>query len=54
MAWIKTIPVSEATGVLKRHYEAAMGRAGKEHVRANYLTPRLLRDYLKLFTELKG
>jgi len=30
-----------------------MGRAGKEHVRANYLTPRLLRDYLKLFTELK-
>ncbi|MFA5809526.1 MAG: glycosyltransferase [Thermoleophilia bacterium] len=32
----------------------AMGRAGKEHVRANFLTPRLLRDYLKLFTELKG
>ncbi len=30
-----------------------MGRAGKEHVRANFLAPRLLRDYLKLFTELK-
>lgn len=31
-----------------------MGRAGKEHVRTHYLTPRLLRDYLKLFTELKN
>ncbi|MHB1389708.1 MAG: glycosyltransferase [Thermoleophilia bacterium] len=31
-----------------------MGRAGKEHVRANYLTPRLLRDYLRMFTDLKN
>jgi trehalose synthase len=31
-----------------------MGRTGKEHVRANYLTPRLLRDYLRLFTDLKN
>lgn len=31
----------------------AMGRAGKEHVRANFLTPRLLRDYLRMFTDLK-
>ncbi len=31
----------------------AMGRAGKEHVRANFLIPRLLRDYLKLFAELR-
>ncbi|MBE0428599.1 MAG: glycosyltransferase [Thermoleophilia bacterium] len=31
-----------------------MGRRGKEHVRAHYLTPRLLRDYLKMFIELKG
>lgn len=31
-----------------------MGRAGKEHVRAHYLTPRLLRDYLQIFTELKN
>jgi trehalose synthase len=30
-----------------------MGRAGKEHVRANFLTPRLLRDYLRLFNDLK-
>lgn len=31
-----------------------MGRAGKEHVRANFLTPRLLRDYLRLFNDLRG
>ena len=31
-----------------------MGRVGKEHVRANFLTPRLLRDYLRLFDELTG
>jgi trehalose synthase len=31
-----------------------MGRTGKEHVRANFLTPRLLRDYLRLFNDLKG
>ncbi len=29
-----------------------MGRAGKEHVRANFLMPRVLRDYLRLFSEL--
>ncbi|WP_228281654.1 glycosyltransferase [Rubrobacter marinus] len=29
-----------------------MGRHGKEHVREHYLTPRLLRDDLKLFAEL--
>lgn len=32
----------------------AMGRAGKEHVRANFLMPRLLRDYLALLSRLKG
>jgi trehalose synthase len=31
-----------------------MGRVGKEHVREHYLTPRLLRDDLKLFAELLG
>ncbi len=29
-----------------------MGKRAKETVRENFLTPRLLRDYLKLFTEL--
>jgi trehalose synthase len=30
-----------------------MAVRGKEHVRRNFLTPRLLRDYLRLFTELE-
>jgi trehalose synthase len=30
-----------------------LGRAGKEHTRANFLSPRLLRDWLQLFGELR-
>lgn len=29
-----------------------MGRRGKQHVRAQFLTPRLLRDWLRIFTDL--
>ena len=29
-----------------------LGRAGKEHVRTHFLMPRLLRDWLRIFTEL--
>ena len=29
-----------------------LARDGKEHVRRHFLTPRLLRDYLRIFTEL--
>ncbi len=29
-----------------------LGRAGKEHVRRNFLTPRLLRDWLRIFNDL--
>jgi trehalose synthase len=29
-----------------------MGQRGKEHVRKHYLTPRLLRDDLRLFAKL--
>jgi trehalose synthase len=35
-------------------FAAEMGRRGKEHVRKDYLTPRLLRDDLKLFAKLLG
>ncbi len=28
-----------------------LGRAGKEHVRKNFLSPRLLRDWLRIFSE---
>jgi trehalose synthase len=31
-----------------------LGRRGKEHVRRNFLMPRLLRDWLALFGELEG
>jgi len=31
----------------------SLGRAGKEHARERFLTPRLLRDWLQLFTELE-
>jgi trehalose synthase len=30
----------------------ALGRRGKEHVRSHFLTPRYLRDYLKIFHEV--
>ena len=30
----------------------AMARKGKEHVREHFLTPRLLRDYLRIFNGL--
>ena len=30
----------------------ALGLRGKEHVRAHFLTPRYLRDYLKIFHEV--
>ncbi|HEX6206620.1 MAG TPA: glycosyltransferase [Solirubrobacterales bacterium] len=31
-----------------------LGRQGKEHARKHFLTPRLLRDWLQLFTDLDG
>ena len=30
-----------------------LGRRGKEHVRAHFLMPRYLRDYLRIFNELQ-
>jgi trehalose synthase len=30
-----------------------LGRAGKEHVRQNFLTPRLLRDWMRIFRDLR-
>jgi trehalose synthase len=30
-----------------------LGRRGKEHVRSHFLTPRYLRDYLRIFNELQ-
>jgi trehalose synthase len=32
----------------------ALGRTGKEYVRTHFLTPRYLRDYLRIFTDLNS
>ena len=44
----RTIEILEDPELAKR-----LGRAGKEHAREHFLTPRLLRDWLELFTELE-
>jgi trehalose synthase len=52
---VDTIPevASACTKLLKdREFAREMGRHGKEHVRTHYLTPRLLRDDLRLFAKL--
>jgi trehalose synthase len=54
---IDTIPEAAAASakLLKDpEFAHAMGRRGKEHVRQHYLTPRQLRDNLKLFVKLLG
>ena len=54
---IDTIPeaASACTKILQdEEFAHKMGRIGKEHVRENYLTTRLLRDDLVLFAKLLG
>jgi len=43
----RTVEILEDPELAKR-----IGRAGKEHARKNFLTPRLLRDWLQLFTDI--
>jgi trehalose synthase len=43
----RSIEILEDPELAKR-----LGRTGKEHAREHFLTPRLLRDWLDLFTEL--
>jgi trehalose synthase len=46
---------ARATDILKDPaLGKALGRRGKEHVREHFLMPRYLRDYLRVFTELRG
>ena len=54
MAWIRTIPVAEATGALKRQYAAALERAGKvwNIVSSMSLKPELLRTSIQLYKTL--
>jgi uncharacterized peroxidase-related enzyme len=54
MAWIKTIDPSEAEGLLKRLYDAAIQRAGKVYnvIRIQSLRPKVLRSSTQLYAEL--
>ncbi|MDQ3769975.1 MAG: glycosyltransferase [Actinomycetota bacterium] len=46
---------ARATDILKDPaLGKALGRRGKEHVRKHFLMPRYLRDYLRVFTEMRG
>ena len=51
MPWIKTIPPEEATGSLKREYDAAIKRAGKVYniVRIMSLNPATLRASMSMY-----
>ena len=51
MAWLETIPAEEATGRLRRIYDAATQRAGKVFgiLRAMSLTPRTLDASMGLY-----
>ena len=54
MAWIETVDPSEATGLLKRLYDAAIRRAGKVFniIRIQSLRPRVLQTSTQLYFEI--
>ena len=54
MAWIRTVPEHEATGQLKREYDAAVKRAGHVfHIlKVQSLTPRVLHAGIGLYQAL--
>ncbi|MFQ5767017.1 MAG: hypothetical protein ACE5ID_03430 [Acidobacteriota bacterium] len=54
MAWIKTIPPQEATGLLQSLYDAARRRAGKvfQILQVQSLHPRVLRASQQIYLEL--
>lgn len=57
MPYLHLIGVDEATGALKRHYDAAIARAGKVFniVRAMSLRPAVLERSIDLYLEvMKG
>ena len=52
MPWIRTTDPSEATGTLKRLYQAAIARAGKVYniIRLQSPRPEILRASTQLYT----
>jgi len=54
MAYIRTVAPEEATGEVKRHYDAAIQRAGRVFniVRISSLNPRALDASIRLYQTL--
>ena len=52
MPWIKQIPINEATGFLKKQFDAAIKRAGRvwHIVHIMSLNPRLLDASMKFYS----
>ena len=51
MPWIKQVPVEEATGLLKRQFDAALKRAGRvwHIVHIMSINPRMMRDSIVFY-----
>ena len=51
MAWIRTVEVDEADGLLAREYDAAVRRAGRVFniVKLQSLRPEILRPFMQLY-----
>ena len=54
MPWIKQIPVSEATGLLKKLFDEALERAGRvwRIVHIMSLNPKAMRDSIKFYVTI--
>jgi uncharacterized peroxidase-related enzyme len=54
MSWIRTVDPGEATGLLKRLYDAAVRRAGKVYnvIRLQSPRPEILRASTQLYVEV--
>jgi alkylhydroperoxidase family enzyme len=54
MTWIRTVGVNQATGSLKRSYDAALARAGRVYgiVRAMSLAPPVLDAAIELYVRI--
>ncbi len=52
--WIRTTPVEEASGLLRRLYDEAIARAGKVYaiVQSMSLNPRVLRSSIALYRDI--
>ena len=54
MPWIKQIPISEATGLLKQEFDKAIKRAGRvwHIVHIQSLNPKAMRDSIAFYVTI--